>query len=437
MIMKKCIISILAIFILVACQPQTPRLVLSATATDRPTVVPATVTPTSTPAETSTLLEEEPGPFEFESIKMFDENGTGEIKERSGWAVAILPDGYEYVLHTDDGGQTWNRPALTWGSYNSSRAPIFLSSQVAWNTNPDGILEQTLDGGRTWIPRWDVSRNPALVEGEIVSLYFWDAENGMAVSGTVGAGTAFIVLSETHDGGESLTPLTLTPPWESASSDNGSLQLCNHCMDRIYFDSSRITIVSGLSPNQILQSEIHVTVSLDDGKTWNYGKVVIPEGLQSRQARYGDMKFFDDQQGVFSIWATDQKSFDFYNEHSAMFPFYTEDGGLTWTLKTPTPTGDISDQYVGFETFFSPIAAVVRCGNKLCVTQDGAQSWTLIQPDINFPASPDAVEWLVDLDFVNPTMGFVLLSPSSGVTDLYRTSDGGMHWTQIEYQLTE
>src|SRR5689334_8240398 len=222
---KRIHISSLLIFVLMACQPQTPGPVSSATVTNQPTVVPNTIAPTSTPEATPTLLEQDPGPFQFESVKMFDEGGTGEIGKTRGWAVVIMPDGNEYILHTEDGGKNWNRPVQTWGSYNSSRAPIFLSSQIAWNTNPDDILQQTLDGGQTWISILDFSNNPFRFEN--VDLHFWDADNGMAISGTPAAGTAFLTLSKTHDGGVGWERLNLSPPWKDSISDSGELLLCN------------------------------------------------------------------------------------------------------------------------------------------------------------------------------------------------------------------
>jgi len=428
-----------------ACQPATSTPVLNPASTDQPTTVPATATsaststpeatPTSTftPEATFTLSPDELGSVQFESIKMFDSSGTGDIGKTSGWAVALLADGNEYVLHTDDGGQTWFRSALSSGPYYGFSAPIFLSSQIAWNTNPDEILEQTRDGGRTWTPLFDIRNNP--YQFPSVDLHFWDADNGILISGIPGAGTSFLTLNRTHDGGMSWEKLDLTPPPDHLVSDLGDLELCNLCTDMLYIDSSRIMIVYGLFGTHTLDSAIDFAISPDEGQTWEHGQAMVPEKLIGHTARFGAMTFFDDQNGVFSFWSSFKDAPLDFTEYSTLFSYYTHDGGMTWSPGTPTPTADTDEGFVNFEKFLSPTDAIVRWADKLCVTHDGAQTWTPIWPDLKFPISSDSENWIVDLDFINPKLGFSVISTSAGAIELYRSIDGGRHWTQVEYQL--
>jgi len=436
---------ILSILTLIACQTQTPTPVVSTTSTDQPMSMPSTTAPTSTsipeatstptlaPEATLTLSADEPGSVQFESLKMFDESGTGDIANTGGWAVALLPDGYEYILHTEDGGQIWNHATQTMGI--NSGLYFFLSAQNAWNVDPNTEqLQRTLDGGQTWQNVFNYSDDPTFYEA--LSFNFWDADHGISISGLPAAGTSLLKLNDTRDGGGTWERLTITAPWEGAVSELGELVLCNLCSDQIHINASRIAIVYGLNADRTLQSEIGFAISPDEGKTWRDGKALMPAALINHLAKFGAITFFDDQQGVFSLWSSEKESPQDFTEYSTLFPFYTSDGGITWTPGTPTPTADIQYIFVNYEQFLSPADAILRCGNGFCVTHDGARSWTSIQPDIEFPQSTDAAEWLDDLDFINPNLGFAVFS-SSGVSRLYHTRDGGTHWTQVDYQLTE
>ena len=442
---KHTALMILLMLIMVACGAQTPSPDISAAPTDQPATVPvaatststsmpeATPTSTFTPEATSTLSPDELGSVQFESIKMFDESGTGDIRKTSGWAVALLADGNEYVLHTDDGGQTWFRSALSSGPYYGFSAPIFLSAQIAWNTNPDNILEQTRDGGRTWVSLFDFGNNSNQFSS--VDLRFWDANNGILISGVPGAGISFLALNRTYDGGMNWNKMDLTPLPDHAVSTPGELELCNLCTDMLYIDSSRIMIVYGLFATQTLDSAIEFAISLDEGKSWKHGQAIVPEKLIGHTARFGAMTFFDDQNGAFSFWSSYKNAPLDFTEYSTLFSYYTNDGGITWSSGTPTPTADTDEDYVDYEKFLSPTDAIVRWADKLCVTHDGAQTWTPIWPDLKFPISSDSENWIVDLDFIDPKLGFSVISTSAGAIELYQTIDGGRHWTQIEYQL--
>jgi photosystem II stability/assembly factor-like uncharacterized protein len=192
----------------------------------------------------------------------------------------------------------------------------------------------------------------------------------------------------------------------------------------------------GLSADQTLQSEIGFSISMDQGKTWRDGKALISHALTNHPAKFGTITFFDEQHGVFSLWSSEKESPQDLTEYSTLFSFYTSDGGITWTPGMPTPTADVQYIFVNYMQFLSPTDAILRCGNRLCVTRDAAQSWIKIQPDIEFPESTDVAQWLDGLDFVDLNLGFAIFS-SSGIPSLYQTNDGGMHWTKIDYQLAE
>jgi len=429
MMALKRILLIVLFMLLVACQSQVPSPVPSEVPVAQSVVAMDTVTPTPLPVIEPTATEELDSSFILETIKMF---ASENVDETSGWAVGLLSDGNEYILRTQDGGQSWKRSAPTAGIVYVQTPPVFLSSQIAWNMNLDDVLERTTDGGLTWTPLLDFQNAPLYFEP--LDIEFWDQDNGMAISGMAAAGTAFLRLWETRDGGATWKFLDLNPPWDNSLTELGELQLCNLCGDWIYFDGSRIAIVFGLSPNQTLQPEIDFEISLDNGHTWTLSHANIPDGLIDHQIRNSRLTFFDDEHGVFSFWATDLETFDYYNEYSVLFSFYTSDGGQTWKMKRQTPTANVIDQYVGFERYFSPTDAIARCGSEICVTNNGATTWSLVNPDADFFGFADAPEWFEKIDFATPVMGFAISADGS---QLYRTVDGGMHWDAVDYRLDE
>ena len=63
---------------------------------------------------------------------------------RSGWAV-----GWEgAILHTEDGGKTWQKQNS--GSANLLQSVAFVSAQSGWAVGAEGEILHTEDGGKTW-----------------------------------------------------------------------------------------------------------------------------------------------------------------------------------------------------------------------------------------------------------------------------------------------
>ena len=75
--------------------------------------------------------------------------------------------------------------------------------------------------------------------------------------------------------------------------------------------------------------------------------------------------------------------------------------------------------------FVSAEDGFVWNGTAFYVTKDGAQTWKTISPDVSFGDS------FSGMDFVSPSIGFVLTSHASGLRGLYKTTDGGATWNVI------
>ena len=105
----------------------------------------------------------------------------------TGWAVG--DDGT--ILHTTDGGKSWNPQARKSGNHLQSVA--FVDAKTGWAVGFNGTILHTTDGGQSWNPQ---ASNSA---GRLQSVAFVDAKTGWAVGG---GGT----ILHTTDGGQSWNP---------------------------------------------------------------------------------------------------------------------------------------------------------------------------------------------------------------------------------------
>lgn len=89
----------------------------------------------------------------------------------NGWAA-----GMPYILHTSDGGNTWNiqhnADGFLWGI-------TFLDSLCGWAVGRGGVILHTNNGGATWI------RQSSPTTAQFNDVYFIDSLRGWAVAGTL------------------------------------------------------------------------------------------------------------------------------------------------------------------------------------------------------------------------------------------------------------
>ena len=99
--------------------------------------------------------------------------------------------------------------------------------------------------------------------------------------------------------------------------------------------------------------------------------------------------------------------------------YTSHDGGATW-VQTPSLIS-----FGGKMNFVSANDGFVWNGTNFYVTKDGARTWTTVSPDVTFGDN------FTEMDFVNPTIGFVLTDDASSNRNLYKTTDGGATWNVI------
>jgi len=156
------------------------------------------------------------------------------------------------------------------------------------------------------------------------------------------------------------------------------------------------------------------------------------DGLVVPQMPY----FYNEKDGYLPFGITKYNSDYTVHVYSVLAVYTTQDGGLSWT---PNPTVLENDQNTVLShqvlDFVSPTDAFVACGSDLCVTHDGAKTWQKLPASLNFSyvEGKTYVNWFT---FTSLNAGWATTSsPDGSVSTFWRTTDGGMTWTEFTPRL--
>lgn len=422
------------IFFLVACNTLSPQVLPSPTSVPPTVMLPPirTGAPTSAPVDTPTssptfaptsASSPEITPTSPETSFRFSLPHM--VDEQNGWLWADKPDGTRSLLRTTDGGQTWATVPLP---DPSAYEAYLLDAQTAWVRFDDlqsstSILARTRDGGATWI-----RLSPPF------SLYnavftFVTASDGWAETYGVGAGQAYIDVYETHDGGDTWSPILPTDPSGEPSDPGGTLHLCNICGDRFYYDLKRVVIAYGDLASEPGGS-LRLAISTDQGQNWKKLTLPLPDarfadGLVDPQSAV----FFGEQDGFLPVRLVKYNP-DGSPAYNVLAVYVTHDGGQSWAASPGIIENVASSPLVDF---VSPQDAFVACGVDLCVTHDGANTWQALSSNLVF-AYTEAGEYVEQFDFVDASTGWALTSHDDQTT-LWKTTQGGQGAGEMRFEV--
>lgn len=391
--------SLAAVLILVggACAPSMGRIASSEPSPMRtvrindPEVQPrSTVTRTLSPAPTSTLGEPA-ARAQFRVVSFVD--------ERLGWVAGSSADGKAFLMHTKDGGRSWNALPAPSAHMTAGDELRFVDAQHGWlRTNvfisgADGcgrpptappvcrtVILHTSDGGHTWREQLSVDH-----------------------AGRLGPGLrALTVLDDHHAWAVRL----------------GSVRSPNPSLACTPFDCA-----------------IGV-VATTDGSTW------VPVG--DLPAFVDGLDFVDAQTGFASVHTETNESGMPTNTASIMV---TCDGGRTWSTQLSVDgTGPrLFVHFIDPQIGFALERDLATCGGSWCWlygfhrTSDAGQTWNKVLPT---PADISGAWWspqgrfttLATPTFISATVGWIPITRESDATkeDLRSgvlvTSDGGRSW---------
>ena len=370
------------VFILTACSPELiPRPV-----TPGPTLPP----PTSTPVPLNAPVVTSPG---LAKIAMLD--------EKNGWGISDTA-----ILRTTDGGATWyDLTPKNAGKLGYFVASSFLDTQHAWILVPDqtdmlkGTLLRSSDGGVTW-------SNVSVPFGG-GDLHLLDDKHGwMLASLGAGAGSMGVAVYQTGDGGTTWNQTYTNDPNQQGA---GSTLPLGGLKDGLTPIDMQTAWVGGVI---YTSCQAYLYQTTDGGGTWQQVSVPVPAGYEQAQC--------DTHPPLFPTPSTAYLPMSIASQNGVVMAIYvSHDSGKTWTRsQTLIPQGGQVD-------FVSAKDGFVWNGTSFYVTHDGAQTWTTVNPDVAFAES------FSGMDFVSPTVGFVITSDASGAHALYKTTDGGATWNVL------
>jgi photosystem II stability/assembly factor-like uncharacterized protein len=214
------------------------------------------------------------------------------------------------VLHTTDGGETWQKIAVT-SDRVDFRDIDAIDERTAYllsiGNGPASRIYKTTDAGATWTPQF-LNDDPKVF---LDAMTFWDANHGIVIGDSI---DGLFTLVRTDDGGATwvrIPPDALPPalPNEGAFAASGT--------NVAVYGQGNVWIGTGAS------TKARVLRSNDRGTTWQVADTPLVAGASA---------------GIFSVAFRDARhgvivGGDYRKESEAVDNLaVTDDGGVTWTL---------------------------------------------------------------------------------------------------------
>ena len=380
--MKRSLSFLFLLIFLTACSPE----LIPVPVTQGPTLALGTPTPVSINAPIVS-------PPDLVYIHMLDEN--------NGWGIND-----DNVLRTADGAVTWHNvsPAKT-GALGYSVLSDFLDSQHGWMLVPDptnmlvGTLYRTSDAGATW-----TSFAVPFGGGD---LHFLDSNRGLMMASLgAGAGSMAVAIFQSTDGGETWTQTYINDPNQPGAGDSLPLGGLKDGLTPIDMQTAWIGGVT------YAPGVIYLYQTQDGGHSWKQVQVTAPAGYEQAQLETLGPMFVVQGAAYMPVTLSSQNG-----ELEAIYT--SRDGGNIWVqTSTFIPFG-------GKMNFVSANDGFVWNGTNFYVTKDGARTWATVTPDVTFGDN------FTEMNFVSPTIGFVITDDASSNRNLYKTTDGGATWNVI------
>ncbi len=302
------------------------------------------------------------------------------VDANSGWVVG--DNGR--ILHTANGGGTWQ--AQVSNVSVDLRALWFTDSQTGWVGVSDGVLKTT-NGGQTWARVGDVP-------SQVLDIQFFDADNGVLVCNSGDAGGGRIM--RTSNGGTSWTTANcqFVGPGPTSGPCTGTA-ITNFMA--LHFPTRTFGCAVGGWVDPI------AFLSNDGGANW------VQQATNIHFAVPESVFFVDTDRG----WAA--STFGDYSAEGAVLR--TIDGGRSWSKVEGYTAG--SDVIFG-----SASDGLLATGLGMKLSSDGGATWS--------PAQSFDSGWLNGVSFVDSTQGWAAGErhyasyPQEG--KIVHTADGGLTW---------
>jgi photosystem II stability/assembly factor-like uncharacterized protein len=358
----------------------------------------ATLTPSPTLTEESGVsLPVFTGPVIFD-FSMFTST--------HGWA---LTQDNDRLLRTVDGGQTWldatptdlhPLPADVTALWIE---PFFLDEETAWfiSNTLGSELYFTEDGGLTW--------RVTPIPFERARYYFLDLNLGYAlVDLGAAAGSHYVAIYRTEDSGATWTEVFTHEPGVMKSLREGGSK-----GGMTYLDKNHGWI-GGTYP---MTDYFYLYFTEDGGTTWALETdLSLPAVYNGSWLEVRQPIFMSDTVGYLPVRAMAP------DNNTYLLLYRSDDSGETWTFQNSVQDGSALDFHALNEGWLAS-------SMELFQTTDGGLNWN----PVTISTGPVG-EFILEIEFVDNQHGWLIATPDEETWDprkLYRTTDGGVNWTQL------
>ncbi len=275
--------------------------------------------------------------------------------QNSGWAVGDSG----IVLHTGDGGITWDRQAS--GTTEPLKCVFFAGTQKGWIGGGNNSIGMTTNGGVTWTWQHPAGKPKRM----FMSLSFVNESLGWIVENNSG-------ILHTTDGGLTWTPQVSGTTWAITSVQ--------------FLDALEGWAVS---------TNAEVLHTTDGGSSWT-SRTLGTLDYGGAVPIFNDIFFSTRSKG----WiATNVLASSI--AHPAAPVVATSDGGTSWTCQS-TP----EQQAINALHFAGEYDGWAACYGGICATTNGGATWTY-----ELPGADDRA--FVDIFFTDRSHGWALTSHGS------------------------
>lgn len=271
--------------------------------------------PASRENEEVALYEGEAIDFTWESLSTPTQaslRGLAVVSEDVAW----LSGSDATVMHTIDGGQSWEQFSFDVPDSLQFRDVEAFGENTAYvlSAGSPGLIYKTTDGGQSWTEQYENTRPDIFLDG----MTFWDKQRGVVMGDPLDS--SFVIL-RTENGGQE---------WERVSAEKlpapeeGEAGFAASGTNIVATGDQHVYFSSGGKLSRFFRS-------VDGGQSWTAHEVPVVQGASS--------------QGIFSLAFADTLrgvavGGDFLApDDTSRIAAYTSNGGQSWQLAGQMPGG--------------------------------------------------------------------------------------------------
>lgn len=280
------------------------------------------------------------------------------VDAQHGWIVGSNAT----ILHTADGGTTWNRQPLPLEV--ELKKVQFINPQVGWVVGDNGTVLKTTDGGQTWMKKNTGTRTALLAVSFADDKHGWASGDGGLIIGTKNGGTTWekqeIDTNNTIEGIHFVSPQV---GWAAGgggtllhTSDGGQTwgfqtSATVNTLDAIFMLNDKAGWAVGAGG---------AVVATVDGADWVVQESKVPNSNGMPEPVW-DVQFVDKNVGIAAA------------EFGVILR--TQDGGITWAPLEPRP---VAARLQGVHMLSPTEAWIVGKDATILHTTDGGDTWDIV-----------------------------------------------------------